>query len=130
MVDVHGRWFAAKQEAFTRHLPLLAGPDGFQETVTRRYRQISALMAPLGMHVTGLRVNERRAWRMQLSGGLEVRLGRDSVDDRLRRFLHVYPRVLEQRAQRLAAVDLRYTNGFAVRWKPAENNAEPKPGES
>ena len=89
------------------------------------------MLAPLGLNVTRLQLSERRAWRMTLNDGLELRLGRDGVERRLQRFVEVYPGVLKQQLARIAAVDLRYTNGFAVQWKPdASKGASGATGES
>ncbi len=67
-------------------------------------------------------VTDRRAWQMTLDNGIELRFGRGDVDALLDRFARVYLRVLSASATRIAAVDLRYTNGFAVRWKDAPDD--------
>lgn len=122
LVDVNGVWFGAEQEPFTRKLPELLGPKGFERQLAQRYRQLSERLQPAGLRPARLVVTERRAWRMTLDNGIELRLGRGDVDALLGRFARVYPRALAESATRIAAVDLRYTNGFAVRWKqpPAE----------
>jgi len=45
-------------------------------------------------------------------------VGRAAPEARLRRLVAAWPAALAGRAGRVARVDLRYTNGFAVRWRP------------
>lgn len=117
LVDVNGVWFGAEQEPFTASLPELIGPKGFERQLADRYRTLSDRLQSTGLRPVRLVVTERRAWQMTLDNGIELRFGRGDVDALLGRFSKVYPRVLSESATRIAAVDLRYTNGFAVRWK-------------
>jgi hypothetical protein len=64
-------------------------------------------------------LSPRYSWQLRLSNGLAMQLGRDSekdrVNDRLARFVTVYPQTLGQLQRKLDYVDLRYSNGFALR---------------
>lgn len=122
LVDVNGVWFGADQEPFIGELPQLSGPKGFERQLAQRYRELSARLQPAGLKPVRLMVTDRRAWQMTLDNGIELRFGRGDVDALLERFTRVYPRVLSASAVRIAAVDLRYTNGFAVRWKNAPDD--------
>ena len=65
-------------------------------------------------------LSERGSWSLSTAGGAQIVLGdRTQAGKRLRRFLDVYPQVMAGHADAFAYVDLRYTNGFAVRWPPA-----------
>lgn len=127
LVNKRGDWFAAPQDKSTAALPEFSGPDGFQDVLTASYYRFNSDLHPLGLKVVGLHVNERRAWNLQLSNGIELRLGRRDIEQRIERFVRTYRIVKAQRAEPIAAVDLRYTNGFAVRWKanaaPAQTGA-------
>jgi cell division protein FtsQ len=46
-----------------------------------------------------------------------VRVGRKQVVARAKRLARVYPKVLKRKEAAIKAIDLRYTNGFAVQWK-------------
>lgn len=125
LINVDGVWFGAEQAPFTRELPQLFGPKGFEQQLAQRYRTVSARLQPAGLRPVRLVVTERRAWQMTLDNGIQLRFGRGDVDALLERFARVYARVLSESAARIAAVDLRYTNGFAVRWKEgAPDNME------
>ena len=116
LVNTHGERFAAASAA---PLPMFAGPAGTEAEVTRRYRQFSALLAPLGETPERVMLTPRFAWQLRLAGGLHIELGRDSarepVERRLARFVAAHARTLARIQRPHAYVDLRYPNGFALR---------------
>lgn len=118
LVNRRGEWFAASMEGVTEKLPELQGPEATATMLARRLGEISTMIAPLGLKVQRLEMNDRRSWRLVLDNGLIVRLGRTGIDERLRRFVRVYGAVIEKQKEKIDAVDLRYTNGFALSWKP------------
>lgn len=126
LLNVNGVWFGAEQAPFVDTLPLLVGPRGFERQLAQRYQTFEAALRPVGVRPARLVVSDRRAWKMTLDNGMELRFGRGDVEALLQRFARVYPSVLTKSAPRIAAVDLRYTNGFAVRWKeqPAPNTEQ------
>ena len=98
-------------------LPELAGPEGHGADMLQRFHALERRLQPLGLAVRGLHQDARRAWRVELDNGVALRLGRGPIERRLDRFVAVWPAVLERRAARIDAVDLRYPNGFAVAWR-------------
>jgi cell division protein FtsQ len=86
--------------------------------VAARYQLIGNMLAQIELRVSELRLNERRAWQVQLHNGLQLVLGRAVNDAQLEKFVAVYQQLLSDRAAQMESVDLRYNNGFAVRWKP------------
>jgi len=81
------------------------------------------MLTPLGLKVSNLTMNERRAWSIRLSNGLQMILGRKDTHLRLLRFVRVYADVLKPRLEAIDTVDLRYTNGFAVHWRDGHATA-------
>jgi cell division protein FtsQ len=106
-------------------LALLSGPSGQGGKMLERLRAFEQRLAPLDLNVSGLEQDARRAWRLTLDNGIVLRLGRDRVEERLARFRAVWSGVLKPRAERIAAVDMRYTNGFAVAWREGEKPEAP-----
>lgn len=129
LIDSYGDLFAAHSDAA---LPLLAGPPGTEHEVARRYVQFATMLAPLGLRLTQVILSPRYAWSLRLAGGLSVELGRprpnDPIGARLRRFVAVYPALLKDLGRRIAYVDLRYPNGFAVRPAEAARGGAPASG--
>lgn len=90
--------------------PHLAGPVGHEAALIRTWGELQALFNPVGLQLTRLTHDERRAWRLSFANGLEVYVGRDQFEARLRRLAQLYPRVLAGQIDQIAAVDLRYGN--------------------
>jgi cell division protein FtsQ len=110
LVNTYGERFQGKtQEA----LPSFIGPAGSQAEIARRYASFTAIVAPLGTKIERVVLSPRHAWQLRLANGLHLALGRDAdlAENRLRRFVEVYPAVKNKNEY----VDLRYPNGFAVR---------------
>jgi cell division protein FtsQ len=117
MVDVNGVRFQPTIVRQAGPWPRLVGPDGHEKALIEAYRQARALLDPLGLKLIRLVQDERRAWWLTFENGLDVRLGREQFAQRLQRLAQIYPRLLAPQIDRIAVVDLRYLNGFAVRWK-------------
>jgi len=117
LVNVRGELFATAGPEALAQLPLFHAPDGAAETVAARYQRLSVPLAALGLSVRELSFNQRRAWRLRLSNGVQLLLGRGGDESVLDRFVSAWPLALAMHAEAIERVDLRYTNGFAVRWK-------------
>ena len=93
-----------------------AGPREAMEV----YRLLSEALVPVGAHITTLSESALGEWEVELSvadgRGPRVVLGRDRLDERMRRFVVVYGRVLRDQLAAVRYADARYANGVAVRW--------------
>lgn len=116
LVNPDGELFEPEQQAAWANLPLLRGPQNTEKMMVKEFRQMQEMLTPLGLQVSHLTMNERRAWSLRLANGLQLGLGRNDIHLRLLRFVRVYAEVLKPRLEAIDSVDLRYTNGFAVRW--------------
>ncbi|HIC82299.1 MAG TPA: cell division protein FtsQ/DivIB [Kiloniellaceae bacterium] len=116
LVNERGVLFRPDLRSFPRQpLPQLGGPDYLAREATQRYLDMSRRLAEVGLKIRELQVNGRRAWRMTLNNDLVVKLGSRHMAERLARFIRLYPRLADPQEGELQQVDLRYTNGFAVR---------------
>lgn len=117
LVNHRGELFHPPAEQWPVGLPELSGPDRNAAAIASHFSELRNLLAPLGLEPAALVQDERRSWRLSLSNGIDLRLGRKQTAERLLRFMRLYPRVLAERAGEIRRVDLRYTNGFAVAWR-------------
>jgi cell division protein FtsQ len=69
--------------------------------------------------VTAVTLSPRGGWTLTLASGAEIAIGREHPRERLKRFLDAWPKLAAGRANSPAYIDLRYANGFAVRWAGA-----------
>ena len=100
------------------------GPPGSEGEVTARYLVAQGRLTEVGLRLVALQLDARGAWAMTLDDGVQVRLGRQQVDERFERFMAVAAKLVSQRAADIAYVDLRYGNGFAVGWKGSGHLAQ------
>ncbi len=119
LLNEHGRVFAPAVESFPPDLPLLIGSAGLETALLAHMAKINSALQPLRQQVQRLTLDERRALSVTLNNSVQLLLGREDIDARLQRYVQAYPVALAPRVAQLAAVDLRYTNGFAARWAPA-----------
>lgn len=117
MVDTNGQRFRPTVVRQSGPWPKLAGPAGHEKALIKTYRETRALLEPLGLKLVKLVQDERRAWWLTFDNGLEVYLGREQFEQRLQRLVRIYPQILATQIDKIAVVDMRYVNGFAVRWK-------------
>jgi len=116
LVNIDGELFVPAVSGEFKHLPLFSAPSGMQQSVTELYRDLSAQLAPLELHIVSMQLDERRAVQLQLHNGIELVLGREERIARLQRLVKVYNKTLEHHATRIRRIDLRYSNGMALQW--------------
>ena len=117
LLNVRGELFTEQAQHEFPELPRLAGPRGSEREVARRYLSVRGKLAEADLALQSLSMDERGAWLLVLGSGQEIRLGRRDIDERLYRFFDVVAPALAGDLKRVAYVDLRYTNGFAVGWR-------------
>lgn len=109
--------FYPELATFPQNLPVLTGPANSARQVLNMYTRLLGLL-PDGVSIERLSLSNRRSWQLKLANGPEMRLGKTGVIARVQRFLDSYPIHDPARLQRISYIDMRYTNGFAIRWDP------------
>jgi len=120
LVNDAGEVFKPPRAGYPTGLPSLRGPEGSGKTVVAAFEDMSAMLAPLSLHIARVNLDERRAWTLELDNGMQLALGRGDGYGRLLKFVRFYHRALRDQTAQAERVDLRYSNGFAVRWKHTE----------
>jgi len=113
-LNQQGETFTPEKTDISMILPGLAGPDGQQLKVLQNFQAVSKTLAPLGISITRMELDNRRAWHLQLDNAVLLELGRADGRQRLQRFVRAWPDVFAGRLDDLQRVDLRYSNGFSV----------------
>lgn len=122
LVNSFGEVFEANLgELEQDNLPRLSGPEGQSAQVLAMHRTLQPLLAPMELTLDQLDLTPRGGWHAQLDTGTTLELGSGSTDElvaRIERFVKTvtqatsrYNRTVDQ----LASVDLRHTDGYAIR---------------
>ena len=119
LISRQGQVFDAPGSEDNSALPALSGPDARLAEVVSFYAETQKAFVGTRLKITGVALTERGSWSLTTGSGAQIVLGdRDQAGRRLRRFLDVYPQLVAGHTDAFAYADLRYTNGFAVRWPP------------
>jgi len=114
LVNTHGEVFHAASSA---SLPEFIGPTPESaRDIAEHYALFKDMLAPLKLEPAQIMLSPRRSWQVRLKGGVTLELGREDVKRRLAKFVGVHERTLAKLPVTVNYVDLRYPNGFAVRY--------------
>ncbi|MEM7026823.1 MAG: cell division protein FtsQ/DivIB [Pseudomonadota bacterium] len=117
LLNKSGDYFQPESMTIPQHLPLLTGPEGSEILLLKRFQEMQQRVNEIKFSIVQLTLDERRAWSFTLANGIYIILGRKQVSERFQRFLDLIPTTVAGRIEQTATVDMRYTNGFAVKWK-------------
>ena len=117
LVNTHGEVFTAMTEQM---LPAFIGQPDTSAQVAQMYGELNVSLRPMHQEIAQIVLSPRFAWQVKLDNGMVLELGREQMQQRLTRFVTVYPYSLAASTQGVRHVDLRYRNGFAA-YLPGSN---------
>lgn len=120
LLNEYGDLFIPNNLARFDKLPLLTGPTGTEKKLMAVMKDLQASLVAQALELDEFNVNERRAWTLHLSNGLELKLGQKEPLQKFNRFLITLPISGKKQITAMARVDLRYPNGYAVTWKQGQ----------
>jgi cell division protein FtsQ len=126
LLSDRGDLFVAPGLESLQGLPELEGPDNRVADVVALYREAQIAISGSGLGVSGVHLSARGSWTLHLGNGARVVIGRADPTPRLRRLVRFLPTILAGEKRHFERIDLRYTNGFAVRWAAAATDT-PRP---
>jgi cell division protein FtsQ len=128
LIGRNGALFAAPGTEAIQGLPQLSGPDDAVAEVVDYYNKSLRTLTGSGLSLGGVALSARGSWKLILVDGSEIELGQRDIDEHLQRFLDVFPRLAAGRGSgAFTRADLRYANGFAIRWLTAAPPASASP---
>ncbi|MBX3709320.1 MAG: cell division protein FtsQ/DivIB [Gammaproteobacteria bacterium] len=112
-----GELFIPKQEINQQDLPQFTGPEGQQIFMLRYFHNMNRLLWPLHVKISYLELTPFFTWKLTLNNGITMQIGHKDILTRLSHFVKVYPKIVGTHPLGVDYIDLRYSNGMAVRWK-------------
>ena len=110
LLNTRGELFDSDERHIPPELAQLSGPAGKESVVAQRYLAAAGRLMQAGLRLSAMRLDARGAWEMDLANGVTVRLGRREVDERFEKFMNTALKLVTQRGEDIAYVDMRYTN--------------------
>ena len=95
-------------------LPFIQSEASEPAAQWQRFVEASRALHSVGIELYGIHSDSRNATTLVLRNGVSIRLGRRWFDERLQRFISVYPQYLAPQLETIAYVDMRYPNGFVT----------------
>ncbi len=120
LIDRSGGLFEVPGTDSMQGIPQLSGPDARLADVIAFHAECLREFSGSGLSVQAVDLSARGSWRVTLSSGALIEIGRDDAAMRLHRFLTVWPLLAAANNGPPVYVDLRYENGFAMRWAMPE----------
>lgn len=114
-----GRIFKVPDPGVVNGVPKFNAPDDRAADVMAFYRTAQIDFAPYSLRVAEVDLSARGSWNLVLSNQGRVTVGDKQPDLRLARFVAALPILMRGRSDGFVYADLRYSNGFAVRWPDA-----------
>ncbi len=97
-------------------LPLLQSVQGREQHLIDLYYKYSARFKEEGSGILKLKEDARYDKEITLMSGMLINVGREQTDKQIERCLNSFAMFTEAEREAIASIDLRHSNGFAVRW--------------
>ncbi|MFK5985021.1 MAG: FtsQ-type POTRA domain-containing protein [Pseudomonadota bacterium] len=119
-------------------LAIYSSPDELASSGLEKCQQISKLLEVVKLEIKQCFQDQRRSWYVHLDNGFNLYLGRvanketnnkyleknnlkekskDKILQRITTFVMAYQKILRKHEKNIDRIDMRYTNGFSIKWK-------------
>lgn len=115
------------KEVHPTELPQIIGEPGREKALIEDFIRYDRMLNDVDLTLTMLREDARQDQHLLLANGMKLVLGRKGRVKRLARFARIFTQTLSSVSPQIDALDLRYSNGFSVRWHepdPAEQSGD------
>ncbi|MBN2689381.1 MAG: cell division protein FtsQ/DivIB [Gammaproteobacteria bacterium] len=117
LININNKIFDYKVKTFPGNLPHLYGNIAKLQEILIFYKSFSNMLLADNLVINRLVLDNDNNWRLGLVGGIKLKLGSTQVLQKMQTFIKAYPKIIKDHRDTLSEVDLRYSNGMAVRWK-------------
>lgn len=118
LMDNQGALFQPSEpvsDAVLGGLPKLEAPDHYSGWVLQQYHQINHIFRAIDVKIETLALNAQMSWNLTLDNGISLKVDRSNALEKIMQLVAAYPR-LALMERPIEQIDLRYINGFSVKW--------------
>ena len=101
-------------------LPHIQGNNQISQQIWDKFIRFNNIVKNTGFDITSTTVSNRGGWSLFLSNGMNINLGSQKMDAKLVRLTDTWAKLLKHNGQTPKYIDLRYTNGYVVKWPQSE----------
>lgn len=116
-----------KQQQPDNRLVTFVGPENAAAEMTAYRKDLQDIFKALNWRLTTLELSQRYAWRAIFNQEIQIEFGREDhqpdLATRAKQFVQALPKVMQVYPKKLVYADLRYPQGFAVRFHQEDNSA-------
>jgi cell division protein FtsQ len=103
-------------------LPKISGKDSNASSIWNNFTRYNDIIKQIGYDITLTNVTNRGGWNIYLSNGININLGSQQMDAKLLRLTETWIDLQKLNNYLPEYIDLRYTNGYVVRWPKKQLN--------
>jgi len=133
LVNSFGEVFSANLgEVAQDDLPRLNGPEDRSAEVLAMWQALNPALSKLDLPVAVLELTQQGGWRAELDNGARMELGRGDPPTLLarlepfRKTINQATAAVHRHPMHLASVDLRHSDGYAIRLEGVATDPDPK----
>ena len=102
-------------------LPEFTGREDMSEEIAEWYIKTTELFDRFGLQITGIEIDDKNEWVLNLNNTFKLYLGSDHIQKKLDNFQYIYENKLAAEQDIIESVDMRYKNALAVSWSKNRN---------
>jgi len=103
-------------------LPHLQNKTSDSKIIWSKYMRFNDIIKNIGFEIIACEISPIGSWNITLSNGINITTGSDYQDAKLVRLTETWEALLNTNESLPSYIDLRYTNGYAVKWQKSYRN--------
>ncbi|MDT9587492.1 MAG: cell division protein FtsQ/DivIB [Candidatus Arsenophonus melophagi] len=120
-LDIEGSVFSLPESLnMQSNFLMLYGPEGSQHEVLDMYHVMQQQLTPhnFNFSIKLVSMTVGRAWQLVLTNDIRLNIGKQDIQERINRFIALYPLLQQVTDKHIEYIDLRYSSAAAVGWLP------------
>ena len=121
LLNENGEIFEVDRIDDLTSLPQIQGNENNSKLIWDKFVRFNEIIKKMGYDINSTSISNRGGWKLSLSNGVDLNLGSQQMDAKLVRLTDTWTKLLQTNQQLPLYIDLRYTNGYVVKWPEVEN---------